>query len=58
MDNVRKPFVVVVHNHRWGNYVKEFDTKKEAEKYVNSICADLNTYGFLYKLVSINNEAR
>lgn len=58
MNDVRKNYVVVVHNHKWGNYVKEFDKKKPAEAYIDSICADMNTYCFLYKLVSINNEER
>ena len=56
--NLSKKFVVAVHNNRWGNYTKEFDKKKEAEEYIASICCDMNTYCFLYKLVSINLEKR
>lgn len=47
-------FVVDVHNRKWGDYQKEFRSQKEAEKYIDGICHDLNTYCFLYKLVSIN----
>lgn len=47
-------FVVDVHNHKWGDYQKEFHSQKEAEKYIDSICSDLNTYCYLYKLISIN----
>lgn len=55
---VKKPYVVVVYNHKWGNYVKEFDKQKQAKEFVDSVCPDLNTYAFMYKLVSINNEKR
>lgn len=58
IDHLKKNYVVAVYNHRWGNYVKQFDNKKDAERYVDSICTDLNTYAFMYKLVSINNERK
>lgn len=51
---MKAKFVVDVHNHKWGDYQKEFNSQKEAEDYIDSICADLNTYCFLYKLISIN----
>lgn len=44
-------YVVVVHNHKWGNYYKEFESKKEAEKYQEECNNDINTYAWLYKLV-------
>ena len=49
-------YLVEVHNRKWGDYKEEFNTKKEAEEYINSICADMNTYCCLYKLISINLE--
>ena len=48
--------IVVVHNHKWGNYQKEFEYVEDAEKYIDSISSDLNTYAFLYVLRSINLE--
>ena len=53
---MQKKYVVEVHNHKWGNYTREFDTKKEAEKFVDETCPDMNTYCYLYKLMSINLE--
>ena len=53
---MKSRYVVDVHNHKWGNYQKEFNRQKDAEKYIDSIAADMNTYAYLYKLVSINND--
>lgn len=53
---MKERFVVDVHNHKWGNYQKEFQKKKEAVEYIESIMNDLNTYCYLYKLESINLE--
>lgn len=51
---MKAKFVVDVHNHKWGDYQKEFHSQKEAEQYIDSIGHDLNTYCYLYKLISIN----
>lgn len=40
----KETYLAVVHNKKWGNTVKEFDSKKEADKYAEEIGTDLNTY--------------
>ena len=49
-------YVVVVHNHKWGNYYKEFQTKKEALEYRSMCNNDINTYAWLYKYVEVKEE--
>lgn len=49
-------YVVVVHNHKWGNYYKEFDKKKDAMKYRMECNCDMNTYAWLYKYVEVTEN--
>lgn len=49
-------YVVVVHNRKWGDYYKEFETKKEAIRYRTEVNCDLNTYAWLYKYVEVTEE--
>ena len=49
-------YVVVVHNRKWGNYYKEFQTRKEAIRYRASCNCDMNTYAWLYKFVNVTEE--
>ena len=44
-------YVVVVHNHKWSDTYKEFQSKKDAEEYQRQCNNDINTYAWLYKLV-------
>lgn len=50
-------YVVVVHNRKWGDYFKEFDTKKKALEYREECNCDLNTYAWLYKYVEVKEDA-
>ena len=50
----RRKFVVEVRNHKWGHTTHGFETREEAEKYIESLGHDLNTYAYLYQLLSIN----
>ena len=52
-----KKYVVVVHNHKWGDYYKEFDNKKDALKYREECNVDFNTYAWLYRYVEVKDES-
>ena len=51
-----KKYVVVVHNRKWGDYYKEFETKKEALQYREECNFDFNTYAWLYKYVEVKEK--
>lgn len=49
-------YVVVVHNRKWGDYYKEFDSKRDAIRYRCEVNCDFNTYAWLYRHVEVTDE--
>ena len=48
----KETYLVVVHNSKWGNTLKEFDSKIEAKKYAESISQDINTHCHVINLTA------
>lgn len=48
----KEVYLVVVHNIKWGNYVKEFDSRYQAVKYAEEAECDLNTYCHVVNLTA------
>ena len=48
----KEVYLVVVHNIKWGNYTKEFDSRYQAVKYAEECECDLNTYCHVVNLTA------